>query len=110
MINGDPEWRNLPNLITRIGINTQEKSYVHLLRTEFDHPEVTLCGWQDIKIQLLTYSEEAEQNTQYILQDHDELLREDIWPIIAPLHEKLYWPKNYLQKTTDFISGAALKA
>lgn len=43
MINGDPKWRNLTSLITRIGINTQEKSYVHLLRTEFDHPEVTLC-------------------------------------------------------------------
>ena len=25
------------------------------LRPEFDCPEVTLCGWQDIKIQLLTY-------------------------------------------------------
>ena len=22
--------------------------------TEFDSPEVTLCGWQDVKIQLLT--------------------------------------------------------
>ena len=26
---------------------------VHLLMTEFDCPEVTLCGLQDIKIQLL---------------------------------------------------------
>ena len=22
--------------------------------TKFDYPEVTLCGWQDVKIQLLT--------------------------------------------------------
>ena len=29
---------------------------MHLLLTEFDYPEVTLCSWQDIKIQLLTYS------------------------------------------------------
>ena len=27
---------------------------MHLLMTEFDHPQVTLCGWQDIKIHLLT--------------------------------------------------------
>ena len=27
---------------------------VHLLMTEFGHPEVTLSSWQDIKIQLLT--------------------------------------------------------
>ena len=27
---------------------------VHLLMTEFDSPEETLCGWQDVKIQLLT--------------------------------------------------------
>ena len=26
---------------------------VHLLTTEFDCPEVTLCGWQDVKVQLL---------------------------------------------------------
>ena len=29
---------------------------VHLLMTEFDCSEVTLCGWHDVKIQLLTYS------------------------------------------------------
>ena len=29
---------------------------MHLLRVEFDCPEVTLCGWQDVKIQLLTTS------------------------------------------------------
>ena len=28
---------------------------VHLLMTEFDCPEVTLCSWQDVKIQLLTW-------------------------------------------------------
>ena len=27
---------------------------MHLLMTEFDSPEVTLCGCQDVKIQLLT--------------------------------------------------------
>ena len=29
---------------------------VNLLMTEFDCPEVILCGWQDVKIQLLTHS------------------------------------------------------
>ena len=27
---------------------------MHLLMTEFDGPEVTLCGCQDVKIQLIT--------------------------------------------------------
>ena len=27
---------------------------VHLLVTEFDCSEVNLCGWEDVKIQLLT--------------------------------------------------------
>ena len=27
---------------------------VRLFVTEFDCPDVTLCGWQDVKIQLLT--------------------------------------------------------
>ena len=29
---------------------------VYLLMMEFDCPEVTLCGWQDVKLQLLTPS------------------------------------------------------
>ena len=31
----------------------EEFRHVYLLMTKFDCPEVTLCGWQDIKIQLL---------------------------------------------------------
>ena len=58
---------------------------MHLLRTEFDHPEVTPCGWRDIEIQLLTCSDEAEQNARHILRDRDELLREDVWPMITRL-------------------------
>ena len=29
-------------------------SSMHLLLAEFDRPDMTLCGWQDVKIQLLT--------------------------------------------------------
>ena len=29
---------------------------MNLLMTEFDHPEVTLCGGQNVKLQLLTNS------------------------------------------------------
>ena len=33
---------------------------VRLVMIEFDHPEVILCGWQDIEIQLLTNTVPAE--------------------------------------------------
>ena len=34
----------------------EEFLYMNLLMTEFECPEVTLCGWQDVKIQLPTSS------------------------------------------------------
>ena len=36
------------------GLTWEEFWNVHLLMMEFDCPKVTLCGWQDIKIQWLT--------------------------------------------------------
>ena len=32
----------------------EESQNVYLLPTEFDHAEVTVYSWQDVKIQLLT--------------------------------------------------------
>ena len=38
-----------------LGVHTWKEFWnVHLLMTEFVHPEVTPCGWRDVKIQLLT--------------------------------------------------------
>ena len=42
--------RMWPSLICHLW---EEFSNVHLL-WQFDHPEVTLCGWRDVKIQSLT--------------------------------------------------------
>ena len=41
----------------RVDIYIYGKSFwiVHLLLTEFDRPEVTLCGWQDVQIKWLTH-------------------------------------------------------
>ena len=38
----------------KVYIDIEEFWNAHLLVTEFDCPEVTLCDWQDIKSQLLT--------------------------------------------------------
>ena len=46
-------------LLTDLRIIWEEFLSVHLqYMTAFDRPEVTLCGWQDVKIQLLTTLEE----------------------------------------------------
>lgn len=55
---------------------------MHLLRAEFDHPEAILCGWNDIKVQLLTDLSVALQLTTKDEHHH------------PPLHhvEKSHWP------------------
>ena len=51
-----PSWwySHLCRCDLRKGLCTWEELWnVHLIMTEFHCPEVTLCGWQDFKIQLL---------------------------------------------------------
>ena len=55
---------------------------VHLLRAEFDHPEVILCGWNDIKVQLLTDLSVALQLTTKDEHHHPRLHHV----------EKRHWP------------------
>ena len=52
----------------------------------------------------------AFQITEYILQRHPlhKVTREDAWPVSTPLTTKLYSCKQAVEKTTSFISRAAL--
>ena len=54
----------------------------HLLRAEFDHPEVILCGWQDIKVQLLTNLSVALQLSTKDEHHHHRLhhVEKSHWP------------------------------
>ena len=38
---------------------------------EFDRPEVTLCGWQDAKIHLITNQEETKKTASDVTQPID---------------------------------------
>lgn len=55
---------------------------MHLLRAEFDHREAILCGWNDIKVQLLTDLSVALQLTAKDEHHHPRLHRVD----------KSHWP------------------
>ena len=43
-------------IVLHLYIYAPEKHFKLWIMTMFDHPEVALCGWQDIKIQLLITS------------------------------------------------------
>ena len=53
---------------------------------------------------------QEEQTTEHVLQRCPLLkaTREDVWPVSTPLMTKLYSCKLELEKTTSFISRAAL--
>jgi hypothetical protein len=54
---------------------------------------------------------EAEQTTEYILQDCRNLqsLRDETWTEQILIHKKLYGPVEELKRTTTFVSRAALQ-
>ena len=56
-----------------------------LLVTEFDCHQVTLCGWQDVKIQFLT-------NSAYeVTSGSAQALADPVWFLGSSLYQLLYW-------------------
>ena len=53
---------------------------------------------------------QEDQTTEHVLQrcPLHKATREDVWPVITPLTTKLNGCKQELEKTTSFISRAAL--
>ena len=53
---------------------------------------------------------QEDQTTEHVLQrcPLHKATREDVWPVSTPLMTKLYGCKQELEKTTSFISRAAL--
>ena len=54
---------------------------------------------------------EAEQTSEHVLQDCQDLqsLRQVVWPVPVPVHDKLYGPVEALRRTANFISRAGLQ-
>ena len=68
---------------------------VHLLMAEFDCPEVTLCGWQDVKIQWLTQCLVPFQFLTQATQDEIQRIRS------STLSKKKARDQAVTEKTAD---------